>query len=177
MEAVWTPRNSLHGVCQPGLSYTNKPSNQTGFPWGLRWDLSRRRICKRDETFIFSFFPPNISSPGCLASRVYVSLSLPDSMSSFSFLLSLSFLIIDRDKSSGLLAFSSSSEKKEKRKRRRRRKKSAAVSSSPLAPRDWKDKSFPWQAGSPLSLPSHGHHPYCHVLFSASVTNSPVLLE
>lgn len=63
-----------------------------------------------------------------------------------SFLSPLTFSLNHADKSSGLLAFSSSCEKK-KKKRRRKRNKSTAVSSSSLALRDWKDKSFPWQTG------------------------------
>lgn len=79
-------RNGLqpYNLCQWDSSYTNKPSNQTGFPRGLRWDLSRHRICRRDETFIFSFFHPTFLLPAffCLT---YLSFFLCMSLSLFSF--------------------------------------------------------------------------------------------
>lgn len=86
--------------------------------------MSRRRICSRDETFIFSYpprtlptpLPPNISSTSFLLSHISVRLILclspPPCLSLSSH---FSLLITDRDKSSGLLAFSSSSEGKGKK--------------------------------------------------------------
>lgn len=95
--------------------------------------MSRRRICRRDETFIFSFFflhfslfSAPASFPSCISILAYLSLTLPLflslSLSAFFFLplfrlslsLSLSLLITDGDRSSGLLAFSSSSEEKKR---------------------------------------------------------------
>lgn len=106
-------RNSLqpHCLCQPGPSYTNKPSNQPGSLEDYAWIWVDIGFAEGMRRLSFLFSPQNISSSSFLLSRIGVSLFLRLSVS---LLLSLTFSLNHRDKSSGLLAFSSSSEKKKK---------------------------------------------------------------
>lgn len=112
-------RQRLH---QPGPSYTNKPSIQTGFPWGLRRDLSRRRICWRDEAFI----SPHISFCDFTVSPISLSCS-PHDCSLSLFLSPLVFILNRQKRVSWAVGIQLQWREEEKRWRRRKRKKSGAV--------------------------------------------------
>lgn len=96
--------------------------------------------------------------------------SLHVSISVSFFLRSLSLLITDRDKSSGLLAFSSSGERKKKGGGGRRRKKSAAVSlfySSCSTGLEGQKLPLTGRIAAISTQPTCHHHvssPYCHIL-------------
>lgn len=147
--------------------------------------MSRRQICRRDETFIFSYFPPKISSSSFLLTCISVSLSLPVSISLSFFLLSLSLLITDRDKSSGLLAFSSSGEKKKKGRGGggggRRRKKAMLSVPLLLLHGTGRTKAFPDRPDCPYLYPTDVSSPCVFTTLPRTLSSSchkpPVLLD
>lgn len=181
-ESIWIWLISNKSVqpqshCQPGPSCTNKPSNQTRFSRGLCQDLSQHRICRRDETFIYSFSSLlNISSSSFLLSYVcfFFSAFFPFSLSFF--LLSLSLLITET-RLLGFLAFCFSGEKKKKGGEGRRRRK--APLSAPLLLLHGTGRTKLSLTGriALISTQATCHHPVSslqtRVVFSLSVTDPP----